>query len=531
MLFNDSGANGGVAYDNKHTTNSTDSNREVTIGNSGKFAALGDDAIKLKDLPDDNVPLDVPGHVSIAEDIPITMVVTGAATLETGVAPMESFSKILKSLGLIQCKTDPCLFYLFDRYGNLEAMVVAFCDDCIATTGREWWVTRLKIGILYDPQNTEDVKIYSATVPYNGNGTVVSACPCSDYDATVDVCSAYHTFDDGWITVYTKKKKEGDPLGNKGMSQGPRKVKDFTRIHGIEPVKEAIPVLLGAQSLHAVKLIMTDGDSQEMSQVDYAISTHFVNAVHTRCGWHLVDQGWRRNCKGLGYRRGKDDAAKRQHGVDKSIILSLHSIVSTNGKNSNEQFRNATESTIDSLFQKPSKLDSVVNFTRDEVEIALKNAKNTVPVSMSQEIHLPEEPLIDVCAGHETEHMNTHLDNNDNILMESTSLETDCIDFGSRALHHEDVAKLERYNAYDSIMPRAKELVSLVDASKSPHERGLLVEEALDKIIFTEKANMASEKPPPKGSLVSGVLLARCKNICLIMEFLIVDLEFITMLT
>ncbi|KAI2506458.1 hypothetical protein MHU86_7973 [Fragilaria crotonensis] len=240
MLFNDSGANGGVAYDNKHTTNSTDSNREVTIGNSGKFAALGDDAIKLKDLPDDNVPLDVPGHVSIAEDIPITMVVTGAATLETGVAPMESFSKILKSLGLFQCKTDPCLFYLFDRYGNLEAMVVAFCDDCIATTGREWWVTRLKIGILYDPQNTEDVKIYSATVPYNGNGTVVSACPCSDYDATVDVCSAYHTFDDGWITVYTKKKKEGDPLGNKGMSQGPRKVKDSTRIHGIEPVKDEI---------------------------------------------------------------------------------------------------------------------------------------------------------------------------------------------------------------------------------------------------------------------------------------------------
>ena len=84
------------------------------------------------------------------------------------------------------------------------------------------------------------VKIYSATVPYSGNSTVVSACPCSDYDATVDVCSAYHTFDDGWITVHTKKKKEGDPLGNKGMSQGPRKVKDSTGIHGIEPVKGEI---------------------------------------------------------------------------------------------------------------------------------------------------------------------------------------------------------------------------------------------------------------------------------------------------
>jgi hypothetical protein len=84
------------------------------------------------------------------------------------------------------------------------------------------------LGILYDPQNTEDVKIYSATVPYNGNGTVVSACPCSDYDATVDVCSAYHTFDDdGWITVHTKKKKEGDPLGNKGMSQGHRMVHQY----------------------------------------------------------------------------------------------------------------------------------------------------------------------------------------------------------------------------------------------------------------------------------------------------------------
>jgi hypothetical protein len=183
------------------------------------------------------------------------------------------------------------------------------------------------------------------------------------------------------------------------------------------------------------------------------------------------------------------------------------------GKNSNEQFRNATESTIDSLFQTPSKLDSVINYTRDEVEIALKNAKNTVPVSMSQEIHLPEEPLIDVCAGHETEPWNTHLDDNDNILMESTSLETDCIDFGSRALHHEDVSEFERYNAYDSIMPRAKELVSLVDASKSPQERGLLVEEALDKTIFTEKANMASEKPPPKGSLVSGCPVGKvCKT-------------------
>ncbi len=41
-------------------------------------------------------------------------------------------------------------------------------------------------------------------------------------------------------------------------------------------------MLLGAQSLHSVKLIMTDGDSQEMSQADFAISTYFfVNAGGT----------------------------------------------------------------------------------------------------------------------------------------------------------------------------------------------------------------------------------------------------------
>ena len=92
------------------------------------------------------------------------------------------------------------------------------------------------LGNLYDPQNTEDVKIYNATVPDNGNGTVVSACPCPDYDATVDICSAYHTCDDGWIAVPTKNKKERDP-SVKGMNQGPRKAKETMRLHKIKLVK------------------------------------------------------------------------------------------------------------------------------------------------------------------------------------------------------------------------------------------------------------------------------------------------------
>jgi hypothetical protein len=63
--------------------------------------------------------------------------------------------------------------------------------------------------------------------------------------------------------------------------------------------QEALPVLLGAQTfLQLVKLVMTDGDSQEMTQVDYAIATYFVNAVCSCCGWHLVHQGWRQECRG-----------------------------------------------------------------------------------------------------------------------------------------------------------------------------------------------------------------------------------------
>jgi hypothetical protein len=55
------------------------------------------------------------------------------------------------------------------------------------------------------------VKIYSATVPDNGNGT-----------ATVDVCSAHHTFDDGWTTVPNKNKKERELVGFTDVDAKPK---------------------------------------------------------------------------------------------------------------------------------------------------------------------------------------------------------------------------------------------------------------------------------------------------------------------
>ncbi len=146
-LFKNGGATDDVTYDNKHTTDLTDSNREVTIGHGGELTILSDDATMLKDLPDDNAPLDVPELVTIAENACFTMNATDDAPMETSVALMETFSKSLKSLGLIQCKSDPCIFVLLDKCGNLQAIVVVCGNDCIIT-GREKWVMRLKIGIL-----------------------------------------------------------------------------------------------------------------------------------------------------------------------------------------------------------------------------------------------------------------------------------------------------------------------------------------------------------------------------------------------
>jgi hypothetical protein len=194
------------------------------------------------------------------------------------------------------------------------------------------------------------------------------------------------------------------------------------------------------------------------------------------------------------------------------------------GTSSNEQFTNATERTIGSLFRKASVLDRVINYTREEVEIALRNTKTTVPVSMSQEIYLPDEQVVDVNAGYDTDTFHAfhgngtttlaydEADNIDDVLVESTTAESDCIDFGSRALPHEDVLNCHHYSAYDMIMARAKELVSLVDASRFRKDRGVIVEDALDQIISIEKANIASENQPMRGALVSGCPVGKVRK-------------------
>ncbi len=60
-----------------------------------------------------------------------------------------------------------------------------------------------------------------------------------------------------------------------------------------------MPSLLGREFIGRVKVIVTDGDSQETSQLDIAIALHFQNVCRVRCGWHVVDRGWIRCCPGV----------------------------------------------------------------------------------------------------------------------------------------------------------------------------------------------------------------------------------------
>ena len=47
-----------------------------------------------------------------------------------------------------------------------------------------------------------------------------------------------------------------------------------------------------------VKLIISDGDSQEMAAIDNAISMHYPKARRARCGWHIIDRGWHNHMMG-----------------------------------------------------------------------------------------------------------------------------------------------------------------------------------------------------------------------------------------
>lgn len=56
--------------------------------------------------------------------------------------------------------------------------------------------------------------------------------------------------------------------------------------------KEAIPAILGADACKRVQMIITDGDSQETTELDAAIGDGIYGiGTRRRCGWHILHQG------------------------------------------------------------------------------------------------------------------------------------------------------------------------------------------------------------------------------------------------
>jgi hypothetical protein len=52
------------------------------------------------------------------------------------------------------------------------------------------------------------------------------------------------------------------------------------------------PVLIGQEVLNKVSIVVTDGDSQEINQLEDAVNKFFPNVYRIRCSWHIIDRGW-----------------------------------------------------------------------------------------------------------------------------------------------------------------------------------------------------------------------------------------------
>jgi hypothetical protein len=87
----------------------------------------------------------------------------------------------------------------------------------------------------------------------------------------------------------------------------------------------ATPSLLGASSCDLVRLQITDGDSQETSQLDDALKTVFKISKRRRCGWHIIDRGWERIVSSI----GRSKAAKHIEGAFKYWLYSLMKDIET----------------------------------------------------------------------------------------------------------------------------------------------------------------------------------------------------------
>jgi hypothetical protein len=55
-----------------------------------------------------------------------------------------------------------------------------------------------------------------------------------------------------------------------------------------------LTALIGKEVLNKINIIVTDGDSQEIGQLEDAVTNHFPNIYRICCSWHIIDWGWQK---------------------------------------------------------------------------------------------------------------------------------------------------------------------------------------------------------------------------------------------
>jgi hypothetical protein len=59
-------------------------------------------------------------------------------------------------------------------------------------------------------------------------------------------------------------------------------------------LSHALPHLLGVEAMKKIVVIISDGDSTEIAQINNLVDVLCPQVHRMRCGWHLVDRGWER---------------------------------------------------------------------------------------------------------------------------------------------------------------------------------------------------------------------------------------------
>ena len=56
---------------------------------------------------------------------------------------------------------------------------------------------------------------------------------------------------------------------------------------------QLLPSIYSQETLSMIQVIITDGDSQEINQLDAAIDEFFIQAKRVQCGYHMINRWWK----------------------------------------------------------------------------------------------------------------------------------------------------------------------------------------------------------------------------------------------